>query len=49
MLTFDSKSDKIFKSLKDAEGKEKEALDLYRMTQYNGIFDNANRIDILKK
>ena len=44
-----SKSDKIFKSLKDAEGKEKEALDLYRMTQYNGIFDNANRIDILKK
>ncbi len=43
-----SASERTFKPTKEAEGKEKEALDLYSKTQYNGIFDSKNRIDMLK-
>ena len=41
-----SKSNGRFQLYNDAEGQEAEALNQYRILQYNAIFDEKNRSDV---
>ena len=49
ILGYYSQQSHTFRSLEEAEGVEREALDLYRQLEYNNIFDSADRIEAFRK